>query len=63
MTGTGRDGRRAVGGVLVLTVVILGALAWAVVVQSPLFDVRRIEVRGSGRLAPGDVTGLLEGFE
>lgn len=54
---------RRIGGAVVLGALVLGALVWAVVVQSPLFEVRRIEVRGLGRLAREDVSALLPGVE
>lgn len=62
MTGRGRGRRRAVAGSL-LAVVLLGALVWAVALRSPLFQVRRIEVRGNARLAAEEVAGAVAHVE
>lgn len=56
MTG---DPRRSRGGVVVIGLVLLGIVAGMVALRSPLFEVRRVEVRGNGRLAPAEVRGLL----
>lgn len=52
---------RSRGGVVVLALVLLAVLAGTVALRSPLFEVRRVEVRGAGRLAPSEVRVLVEG--
>lgn len=46
------------GGAVVLSLLILGATAWAVVVKSPVFDVRDVRVVGTARLSPEEIAGL-----
>lgn len=53
--------RRSRAGIAVVIVVLLGVAAGTVALRSPLFEVRRVEVRGNGRLAPAEVRGLVEG--
>ena len=57
MTG---GARRSRGGIVVLGLVLLGMVAGTVALRSPLFEVRRVEVRGNGRLAPAEVRRLVD---
>lgn len=54
---TRRSGRGR-GGIVVLGLVLLGVVVGTVALRSALFEVRRVEVRGNGRLAPAEVRGL-----
>lgn len=53
--------RRSRAGVALVGLVLLGVAAGAIGLRSPLFEVRRVEVRGNGRLAPAEVRALVEG--
>lgn len=51
--------RRNRAGVVILGLVLLGLAVGTIALRSPLFEVRRVEVRGNGRLGPGEVRALV----
>lgn len=44
---------------VILGLVLLGLAVGTIALRSPLFEVRRVEVRGNGRLGPGEVRALV----
>lgn len=46
------------GGAVALAIVLLGAAAWAVVMKTPLFDVRDVRVLGVARISPEEIVDL-----
>lgn len=52
--------RRNRAGIVVLAAVLLGILVGTVALRSPLFEVRRVEVRGNGRVGPGQIRKLVQ---
>lgn len=55
-----RRGRpSALAGMVILMGVMLSVTAWAVAIESPLFNVRHVRVQGNARLSAGEILGLV----
>lgn len=50
---------RSRAGIVVLGLVLLAFAGGTIALRSPIFEVRRVEVRGNGRLGPGEVRDLV----